>query len=59
MPALDTIQVKEKYINEEHYIKTHTFGLFNDVFRSFINACMNRFPLEFGFEGAFYRAWHI
>lgn len=20
---------------------------------------MNKFPLEFSFEGAFYRAWHI
>ena len=59
MLCLENVKVKDRYKEDEHYIKTHTFGLFNDVFREFINSAMNKFPLEFGFEGAFYRAWHI
>ncbi len=33
--------------------------MFNLIFSTYINNSMNKFPLEFSFEGAFYRAWHI
>ena len=33
--------------------------MFNEIFRDFMEKSMNRFPLRFGFEGAFYGAWYI
>lgn len=46
-------------IYDEHYFKPHLFGMFNQIFSTYINNSMDKFPLEFSFEGAFYRAWHI
>lgn len=51
--------VEDKSIYDEHYFKPHLFGMFNQIFSTYINNSMNKFPLEFSFEGAFYRAWHI
>jgi len=59
MTALESQIVKKKYRKHESYIKTNLFGLFNDAFRAYVNSTMNKFPLEFGFEGAFYKAYHI
>ena len=43
----------------ERYIKTLIFAKYNELFCEIINKSLARFPLEFAFEGAFYRAWHI
>lgn len=47
------------YKYKEEYIKPHIFGVLNDVISNYINNSMNRFPLAFDFEGAFYKAFHI
>ena len=47
------------FIYREEYIKPHIFGVLNDVISNYINNSMNRFPLAFDFEGAFYKAFHI
>ena len=59
MPKLDEVKVLDRYKDDERYIKSQIFANFNDMFCAFINSSMNRFPLQFDFEGAFYRAWHI
>jgi len=59
MPMLDTTKVLDRYKQDERYVKTRLFGYFNELFCEIINKSMNRFPLKFAFEGAFYRAWHL
>lgn len=59
MPQLDKSILVDKYKQDERYIKTRLFGYYNDLFCEIINKSMNRFPLEFAFEGAFYRAWYL
>lgn len=62
-PLSNDIDIKsspiEDDIYDEHYFKPHLFGMFNQIFSTYINNSMDKFPLEFSFEGAFYRAWHI
>ena len=59
MPKLESTLVIQRYQSMERYIKTKFAAFFNELFCELINKAMNRFPLKFAFEGAFYRAWHI
>ena len=59
MTLLETAQTKSKYESMKRYAKSQIFGNYITFFRAFIQNSMNRFPLAFGFEGAFYRVWHI
>ena len=33
--------------------------MYNNYFCDLIGCAMNKFPLKFSFEGAFYKAWYI
>lgn len=57
MKNLDDAEVNPDY--KECEVKPHLLGTFNSIFTQYINNSMNKFPLEFAFEGAFYKAWHI
>lgn len=57
MPDLDTAKVNN--VEKEVYIKTTCFGHFNNCFAEYMRRVMNKFPLAFSFEGAFYRSWYI
>lgn len=59
MPKLKDTPILPQYKENERYIKTQIFGNFNSFFCELINNIMNKFPLEFDFEGAFYKCWHI
>lgn len=51
--------IKDEYKDYEKYIHTTTNGLYNNYFIDLSKKIMNRYPLEFGFEGSFYRAFFV
>lgn len=57
MPDLDDAIVR--FPEKEIYIKSTAFGHFNNCFAEYMKRIMNKFPLQFSFEGAFYRSWYI
>lgn len=59
MNILESLEVKDKFVEDERYIKTTIFGLFNNYFCELTEKSMNKFPLKFAFEGAFYSSWYI
>lgn len=53
------MKVKEEFKDYERYIKTTIFGYYNNYFCELIEKSMDKFPLKFAFEGAFYSSWYI
>ena len=43
----------------DYYVKSNLFGLYNNFICNVLRTRMNKFPLNFAFEGALYKAWCV